>query len=76
MGSELEAKVRKWGNSYGLLVSKKDAARLGIREHQTLRIKVEKTKNPLEEMYGKISFSKPTKQLLKEARENFSKWGL
>ena len=76
MGADLEVKVRKWGNSFGLLVSKRDAARIGIKERQILRVKIEETKNPLEELWGAQLISRPTKQVLKEARENFSKWGL
>ena len=76
MGSDLEVTVRKWGNSFGLLISKKDAQRLGIREKQTLHIRVDQKVNPLQELAGTLKFSKPTKQLLKEAREGYSKWGL
>ena len=76
MGADLEVTVRKWGNSFGLLVSKKDAFRLGIKENQTLRVKVEEKVNPLRELAGSLKLTKPTKQLLKEAREGFSKWGL
>ncbi len=76
MGADLEVKVKKWGNSFGFLVSKKDADRLDIHENQKLLIIVEKKVNPLQELAGSLKLNKPTKQLLKEAREGFSKWGL
>ncbi len=76
MGADLEVTVRKWGNSFGLLVSRRDAARLGIKENQKLRVKVEEKVNPLQELFGAKLINRPTKIVLKEARENFSKWGL
>jgi antitoxin component of MazEF toxin-antitoxin module len=76
MGVDLEVKVRKWGNSFGLLVSKKDASRLGIRENQKLRVKIEEKVSPLRELFGAKLIKRPTKTVLKEARDDFSKWGL
>ena len=76
MGVDLEVKVRKWGNSFGLLVSKKDASRLGIRENQKLCVKIEEKVSPLRELFGAKLIKRPTKTVLKEVREDFSKWGL
>ncbi len=68
------AKVRKWGNSIGLLVPKKEAEKMGLRENQDVSVEIIVKTNPLKELFGSLKFSKSTKQLLKEARENESKF--
>ncbi len=72
----IHGKVRKWGNSMGILLSKVDMGDLGIRENDDVQLIIAKKANVLMDMSGKLKFKKPTKQLLKEAREGFSKWGL
>ena len=72
----ITGKVRKWGNSMGILLSKSDMSDLGIHMDDEVQVIIAKKSNVLMDMAGKLKFSKPTKQLLKEARENTSKWGL
>lgn len=60
----------------GILLSKQDLFDLGIRENDEVDVILAKKTSVLMDMAGKLKFSKPTKQLLKEAREGFSKWGL
>lgn len=68
--------VRKWGNSLGILLSKAELEEIGIRENDEVELIIARKKNVLMDMAGKLHFKKPTKQLLEEARKDFSKWGL
>lgn len=72
----ITGKIRKWGNSMGMLLSKKDLFDLGIRENDEVDVILAKKTSVLMDMAGKLKFSKPTAELLKEARKNSSKWGL
>lgn len=68
-------KIRKWGNSMGLLLSKKELTKMDIREHDEVVVTVEKKSNPLREMFGTMKFSKSTRELLEDSRKNMSKFG-
>ena len=72
----ITGKIRKWGNSMGLLLSKKALHEFGLKENEDVELEVHRKVNPLQELQGALKFTKSTKQLLKEAREGFSKWGL
>jgi antitoxin component of MazEF toxin-antitoxin module len=72
----IHGKIRKWGNSMGMLLSKRDISDMGIRENDDVEVIIAKKSLVLMDMAGKLKFTKPTKQLLKEARGGFSKWGL
>ena len=55
-----EAKVKKWGGSYGLLISKKDANRFHLKENQQVSVEIIPKSNALKELFGsgkgKINF--------------------
>ncbi len=63
---ETEVQLKKWGSSVGVLLSKKDLQKEGLKEGQKVKIIVVKKSNPLRETFGTIKFSKSTAQLLKE----------
>ena len=67
-------KIRKWGNSMGILISKKDVEKLGFHEGQDVQVKLESKSNPLKEMFGQFPNPKPTEEILKELRKNTSKF--
>ncbi len=69
-----EAKIRKWGNSFGIIISKIEMEDKGLHENQKVLIEVKKKENPLTEMFGAGKFSKPTIEILKENRKNTSKY--
>lgn len=70
----INTKVKKWGGSFGLLISKKDAEKLKLKDNQELMIEITPKTNVLKEMFGTSKFSKPTEELLKELRKNESKY--
>jgi hypothetical protein len=40
----MDAEVKKWGNSYGIRLSKKELERLGIKEGDVVAVALKKTK--------------------------------
>lgn len=67
-------KTRKWGSSIGIVIPKKVAKELRIRENQDVIVDIKPTDNPLKELFGSAKLSKPTEQLLKEVRGKESKY--
>ena len=71
----ITAKIKKWGNSIGLLIPKEEARKLNLKENQEVVVELIKKENPLKELYGSLKFNKSTEQLLKESRKMLeSKW--
>ena len=67
-------KTRKWGSSLGIVIPKKVAKELKIRENQDVIVDIKPKDNPLKEFFGSVKLSKPTEQLLKEIRGKESKY--
>ena len=68
------SKTRKWGSSIGIVIPKKVAEELKIRENQEVIVDIKPKDNPLKELFGSVKLSKPTEQLLKEIRGKESKY--
>ena len=69
----IAGKIKKWGNSFGVLIPKKEMEKMNLKEDQEVIVEVTKKGNPLKELYewGKThKLSKPTEQILKEARKD------
>ncbi|MFT4343549.1 MAG: AbrB/MazE/SpoVT family DNA-binding domain-containing protein [Candidatus Woesearchaeota archaeon] len=66
----LTAKLKKWGNSYGILIPKDELTKMDLNEGQEVFIDIIKKENPLKDLFG---FSKKnlksTNQIIKEARD-------
>ena len=67
-------KTRKWGSSIGMVIPKKVAKELKIRENQDVIVDIKPKENPLKELFGSARLSKPTEQILKEIRGKESKY--
>tara|TARA_Y100000310_G_C20670121_1_gene809791 strand:- start:2304 stop:2519 length:216 start_codon:yes stop_codon:yes gene_type:complete len=67
-------KVKQWGNSMAVIIPREKVRDLKLKPNDEVDVAIEKKGNVLRELYGSMKFSKPTEQLLKEARENTSKW--
>ena len=48
----IDATVLKWGNSYGLRLSKKDVQRLNLRQKEQVVVEIRRKENPLKELFG------------------------
>lgn len=58
----------------GILISKKEIEKMGIRENDEVLLDIHQKGNPLREMFGTHHYSKPTEELIKESRKNISKY--
>ena len=67
----LVSKVKKWGNSLGVLIPRRTAQEMGIRPDDTLIIRIEKKQNPLKELSGAFPDLKLTKKELQDIRHDF-----
>lgn len=67
----IKCRARQWGNSIGIILPKRVVEENNIKPYEEIVIEVKgKAGNVLRELYGSIKFSKPTRQLLKEARKD------
>ena len=64
---EIKTKLRKWGNSFGLVVPLGKLHNTDLKEGNEVRaLIVEENKIDLKKLFGKHKFSKPTEKLIKE----------
>lgn len=72
----IKCKAKKWGGSFGLLMSKKDAESLELKDNQEVIVDITPKTNVLKEMFGtaKGKFKKSTEEILKEIRRHESKF--
>lgn len=73
----LTGTLLKWGNSYGIRVSKEDVFRLNLCEKQEIEFDV-KPLNPLQELWDASLSIDMSKEDIKKIREEMweSKWGV
>jgi len=65
---EIKTKLRKWGNSFGIVIPLKAIETTEIKEGDevTILMNKEKTKNILKEMFGTLKTKKTTQDIMKE----------
>ena len=64
---ELKTKLKRWGNSFGIVVPISFVEKEGAKEGDEVTILMKKEKrNILRETFGTHKFKKPVKQLMKE----------
>ncbi|MSS74826.1 hypothetical protein EXS73_01245 [Candidatus Pacearchaeota archaeon] len=63
---ELITKVRKWGNSYGLIIPQAIMESKNLKEGEEIEAIIIKKSNVLRETFGTHKFSKPIAKLMKE----------
>lgn len=64
-------KVKKWGNSLGLVVPAEVARGHGLREGDVVEFEIRRRVPSLEELAGTVKFRIPLKKLLKEMEEGW-----
>ena len=67
----IESKIRKWGNSYGVLISKGDIEKKNLGENEEVIITIKKKMN-LEKLFGICKFKRPTIEIMKEIKEGYN----
>ena len=70
---EEEAKVRKWGRSFGVVIPKEKIKEEGIKENETIKLLISKKSNVLKETFGTMKFKRSTQEILDESdREDWN----
>ncbi len=64
---EVEAKVRKWGRSFGVVIPKDKVKKEGIQENETIGLLITKKTNVLKETFGTMKFKRSTQEILDES---------
>ena len=64
---EVEAKVRKWGRSFGIVIPIDKIKQEGIKENETINILIAKKTNVLRETFGTMKFKRSTQEMLDES---------
>jgi len=70
----VEVKLKRWGNSMAVIIPKNVVKMLRVKPNETLEVQVSRKTNVLKEFFGCLKSSKPTVEILKEARKGTSKW--
>ena len=63
---EIEGQLKRWGNSVGLRLSKRDLVRSKFRINQKVKVLVVPERNVLKETFGTGKFKGSTAKLLKQ----------
>jgi len=63
---EIKTKLRRWGNSFGIVVPLKAVESAGVKEGEEITLLFKTNKVNLRRLFGKHKFFKPTAQLMKE----------
>lgn len=69
---EIRTKIRKWGNSFGIIVPQKSVEDSMIKEGDEVEVFVRRKEpsNVIKETFGKLkNWKKPTDQIMKEIDE-------
>ncbi len=71
----IEIKTRKWGNSVGIVIPKETLNQLNLKIDEEVLIEIHKKENVLKELFGALKFTKSSRKILNEVREDFEgKW--
>ncbi len=68
---EVETKIRKWGNSYGILLPKNIINEQNLTENDLVIINIASKKQDLSKLFGFCKFKKSTKEIMKEIKEGY-----
>ena len=66
---EVKSKLRRWGNSFGIVVPQKTVEETKVKEGDVITIIIHNEKPNLRKLFGSHKFSKPTEKLIKEMDE-------
>ena len=68
---EIRTKLRRWGNSFGIIVPQGVLENAGVKEGEELTVHVEKKNksNVLKETFGTLKFRKSTQEIMDEIDE-------
>jgi len=64
---EIKTKIRKWGNSFGVVIPKKEIKKVEVGEGEDVFVFIKKEGNDgLRDTFGKFKFRKSTDKIMEE----------
>ena len=64
---EVEARLRRWGRSFGVVIPMETIKKENLVENEKVRILMtKKRRNPIKETFGTVKFNRSTKEILHE----------
>jgi antitoxin component of MazEF toxin-antitoxin module len=70
MRLNMEGKLKRWGNSYGVLISKEEVSKKNIREGETILIDIQK-KQDLMQLFGFCKSKRSMKEIMADIKEGY-----
>ena len=67
----IETKLRKWGNSFGVLIPKDELERNNLKENDSIIVIVKRKISPAKELFGSLIIKEPTDKIMREIDEKF-----
>ena len=64
---EVEAQIREWGRSLGVVIPKDAVLEEHLKEGDTVKLLILKKSNPIKKTFGTFKFKKSTEDMLNEA---------
>lgn len=64
----MRVRIRKWGNSYGVLLPKKEIRKRGLRENQIIEIDPAPVPD-IRDLFGKYPLARPLQEIKDELRK-------
>ncbi|MBI2672158.1 AbrB/MazE/SpoVT family DNA-binding domain-containing protein [Candidatus Woesearchaeota archaeon] len=65
-----KSKIRKWGNSYGVLIPKEKMIKANFHENEIVIVEIKKKKD-LSSIFGICHFKRPVKQIVDDIKEGY-----
>ena len=64
---EYETKLKKWGNSIGVVIPKEKIKKENLKEDQKVRVMISPVKSvKVKDIYGKLKWKKSTRKIMKD----------
>lgn len=68
---EIESKIRKWGNSYGVMLSKQFLESEHLQEEDIVKVNIVSKKADIGKLQGLWKFKRPIKEIMKDIKEGY-----
>lgn len=66
---EVKSKLKKWGNSLGIVITKEVVKQEGLKPNQTVEILLLKRTTVLKDTFGTLKFKKSTDEIMRKIDE-------
>lgn len=68
----LYTRLKKWGNSYGIIVPVEHVKKNGFTENEIIEVEIRKRKNPLKPLFGTLTRKRNAQEIKNEIRAGWN----